>query len=132
LHTAIDDLESFAWVGLWAALHQMTEKSIEEKLWLAALSCDDISRVADKKLAIMLNRFNAEDLSEGLPPLLPLLKDWFSLAKVAQDQLDELIWEKMAPTSDDEVIQKAVPEFKDLCHDYYVQYLQKTVEFLST
>jgi hypothetical protein len=133
LHTAIDDLESFAWVVLWAALHKSRNKSITEKSWLRALSGDDIAAVANQKIAILVDKFHPKLFSEDVQQLLTLLRAWFSLANAARTKLDEFIEEHL-PSSDGEDFQippETVHKLEELCLGYYVQYLQKSVDFLA-
>jgi hypothetical protein len=133
LHTAIDDLESFAWVMLWAVLHKSRNKSITEKSWLRALSGDEIDAVANQKFAIMGEKLDRKLFSEDVRQLLPQLVAWFSLANEARTKLDEFIEEHL-PSSDREDFQippETVQKLQELCVGYYVRYLQKSVDFLA-
>jgi hypothetical protein len=135
LHTAIDDLESFAWVVLWAALHKSRKTLIKETNWLWTLSGDDIHTVANAKYAIMRDKFDHKYFSEDVQPLLPLLVGWFSLAKAAETELDEFIQEHLPSSGDGEdfqIARKTSQKLEELCLDYYVRYLQKAVNFLAT
>jgi hypothetical protein len=135
LHTAIDDLESFAWVVLWTALHKSRKQSIKEKNWLWALSGDYIDAVAAKKCAIMRDKFDHKYFSEDVQPLLPLLMAWFSLANAAETKLDEFIQEHLPSSRDGEDFQipsQTFQKLEELCLDYYVRYLQEAVKFLAT
>ena len=89
LHTAIDDLESFVWIVLWAILKTVKSPTSRELDWLARISNDDVQAVANAKLGIIdvLTRLRIELFPE-LRPFRPLFQRWFLIARDAQLKLD--------------------------------------------
>jgi len=142
LHTAIDDLESFAWVMLWAALHTPAVKTPTEDLWLQALSSDNINMVADKKYVIMMEDLEPEDMSEPLRILSPLLTEWFAIARAGRTALNSFLKrftlstiDELRPTVPDDIARTPddfCSELEAFCLSYYKLYLKKAVEFLDT
>ena len=134
LHTAIDDMESFGWVVLWAGLHQSRSISITEKTWIDALSADDIDKVATKKRWIMWEWPAKEKFSKHMQGLSPLLERWFSLATRARADAKQFIQENVRRTGDaDEfaIGSDTAQKLEGLCVDYYQRYMEILVGFLD-
>jgi hypothetical protein len=140
LHTAIDDLESFAWVLLWAGLHASPVKTHKEASWIEGLSRNNFGLLAAQKCAILHHKFrHKDDFSPHLVTLSPLLKKWFALAWTAKDALDEVLDRHGLPPVSDEGSEEQtaqsdefILDLEELCLDYYKRYLEKAVEFLNT
>ena len=143
LHTAIDDLESFAWVMLWAALHTPAVKTLKENLWLQALSSDNISMVAMRKHVIMMEDLDPQKVSGPLRTLWPLLTGWFAIARAGRTALNSFLQrftlstiDELRPTVPDDDVARTPDDFcselEGVCLPYYKLYLEKAVEFLGT
>jgi hypothetical protein len=135
LHTAIDDLESFVWVLVWAGLLQSTLRTPEEDAWLRCLASDDITTVCGGKAMIMLDLcpgyLHPEDVSEPLQTFLPLLIGWFTIAGEGRKAVQVFTEKWVGRNSvDDQASQ--ISELEELCLNYYRQYLVQAVEFLAS
>jgi len=96
LHTALDDLESFAWVVLWEALR--TEYTVKGSEWLGHLSNADLSIVSNMKAAIrgfytdpfgiVLDQMN---LPSSVITLRPLLTRLFALCSTHSSLINQFI-----------------------------------------
>jgi hypothetical protein len=133
LHMAIDDMESFGWVVLWAGLHQSGTMSVTEKTWIDGLSADDMDKVAMKKHWIMTKKWpGSETFSKGMQGLLPLLSGWFSLARRAEGSVQEFIRSHVGCSGDEFAMGLETGEkLEGLCVDYYQQYMEMLVGFLE-
>jgi hypothetical protein len=82
LHTAIDDLESFAWSVLWASLKCVPVESLtlKESGWLVGLASDSVGAVsrAEESVAYFMN-FDWEGNSDDAETLSPPLRKLSSL-----------------------------------------------------
>ena len=82
-HTAIDDLESFVWVLLWAILQIISKKSEfsnRELAWITGLSSDSILNLVAHKDSIKGLLIKPSKLSNAFIPFKDLFKSWFEYA----------------------------------------------------
>lgn len=130
LHTAIDDLESFAWLVLWSALHSAGRKP-EMEIWADDLSQDNTRALYNAKEAISIRltdflvTLNLDQFSPSFSFLHPLLRDWFRISFDAQNDVNNCI------AGRDEVLREPFHNrLEDMCFKYYTKYLTRGVEFL--
>ena len=96
LHTALDDLESFAWVCLWEGLR--TEHTLEGSKWLTRLSDADLSVVNATK-ALITNYYTDPDsgrldelkLPSAVISLQPLLTRLFVQCSTHLSLINKLV-----------------------------------------
>ncbi|KAH8108714.1 hypothetical protein DFH11DRAFT_1069847 [Phellopilus nigrolimitatus] len=149
LFTAIDDLESFAWMVLWCALHKLKNPTMLEAFWIEFLSSNTFRRVLYGKSSILdeLSKELTRDTSTFSKPLmllLPLVSKWLSVAQKATDRLDTFLlafvkisqYETLEDVIADSVFANErngfYEQLEDLCIDVYAEYLQAGVEFLKS
>ncbi|KAH8119828.1 hypothetical protein DFH11DRAFT_1754236 [Phellopilus nigrolimitatus] len=146
LHTAIDDLESFAWLVLWCALYGLENPSNLEALWIERLTADDLHQVLDRKTGIITDLSKESTrltmpFSKPLVQLLPLASDWLSLSQEAAERLDMFLLTFVA-NSQYETLEDVIADFvlakefydqlEDLSIDFYTKYLWTGVKFLQS
>ncbi|KAH8108716.1 hypothetical protein DFH11DRAFT_1070053 [Phellopilus nigrolimitatus] len=148
LHTAIDDLESFAWVVLWCALHKLENPSKLEAFWIERLTADKLRQVLDGKTGIIYDlsklSINAMTFSKPFVLLLPLVSKWLSVAREAAERLDTFLLDFVEDSpheSLEDVIADSVfaneehglyDQLEDMCIGVYAEYLQAGMEFLKS
>lgn len=139
MHTAIDDLESFIWVLVWAVLQKTQSKTVMERGWFWGLSGDDIQTVAGQKSTIILTLshpalLRPSDFSEPLQNVLPLLLNWFKIALDGQATMSHILEAGASGQNIDDIgiSDDTRSELERSCVEYYIKYLKAGVEFLST
>ncbi|KAH8108726.1 hypothetical protein DFH11DRAFT_1070480 [Phellopilus nigrolimitatus] len=149
LHTAIDDLESFAWVVLWCALHKLENPSKLEALWIERLTADELRHVLGGKISIIFDLSKKSAIrtltfSKPLVLLLPLVSKWLSVAREAAERLDTFLRDFVEDSPHEtleDVITDSVfaneenglyDQLKDMCIGVYAEYLQAGVGFLKS
>lgn len=151
LHTAIDNLESFAWVVLWCALHKLKNPSKLEAFWIKRLTADKSRQVLDfldGKTGIIYDlskkSINAMTFSKPLLLLLPLVSKWLSVSREAAERLDMFLLD-FVEDSPHETLKNVIADsvfaneenglydqLEDMCIDVYAEYLQAGVGFLKS
>ncbi|KIJ52704.1 hypothetical protein M422DRAFT_156774 [Sphaerobolus stellatus SS14] len=121
-HTPIDDLESFAWVFLWAIFDILTGRGIQlnpmEEDRHESLRSNDLSILSRKGLLLLdLGITPLEDWSPGFSAFVPLLKEWLSLAHEARGAVKRF---KGSPPTDAEFYKT-----------YYERYLGIGAKYLN-
>jgi hypothetical protein len=126
LHTAIDDLESFLWVLLWAILHVIrhhAKLSTDEDKWITGLSNGDVQGLLAEKANIK-DRLNdlmfCDGTSKGLKPFGRLLQIWFDYALQASRELG---LELNNPSNND--------KFQMFCHGWYEKYIKTGLGYME-
>jgi Fungal protein kinase len=96
VHTAIDDLESFMWVLLWAALHKAPSKSKMEQDWIDTLSGHDVGAIINLKSSIMgksetSSKADRQKFSKPLQSMWSLLLVWGGIARAGEAKVYQIL-----------------------------------------
>jgi hypothetical protein len=132
LRTALDDLESFAWVLVWTVLRSIEKPTVIEKQWIMSLASEkSYSDLAMTKggIAAFFKVEEWQTTSDKMSSVMPLLTEWFTLAHTASRSLATILGEGKFSKSLDTL--KIEADLEALTMEYYVKYLAAGTRFLD-
>lgn len=122
-HTAVDDLESFVWVFVWAVFEILRARRITlhplEETFMTFMSSRNLSSILCRMDIADYVRRSDVDASSGLEPFIPLLRNWFRHMVCADEKREMLVHSR------------PLVEKMSICKEIYEGYLRAAFDSLE-
>ena len=127
IHTAIDDLESFLWVLVWALVHILKEFGTTRNLDIEKLAETFSSHSIDpimKRVSILKRAW--KDIVFG-----GLIREWFAISQDASFDVEQPLEIVFGSQNDNCVNQAAFDQLEEYCRTIYMKYIRAGQKYLE-